>query len=159
MRLQGVVRRDGGLDDGGEAHRGVQPAGFARRPGAVRRAVAGMPDLAQLRKQQPTHGLVMAGDVRMDVDRAGEHDLAADVVGFVGLAALRRCDDAAVADPDVADAVASVRWVDDMAAGEPGQHGGPAGSCAAIRSSASATERAADFCAASSGASVPVAAR
>src|SRR5262249_39408137 len=109
-----------------------------------------------LREQQPPHGLVAAGDVRVDIDRARHHDHAADVMGLVSLAAGRR-DDAAVAQVDVADRVPAVGRVDDAPTGKPRQHDGSVGSAAAIWSIAAATEIAPAGASAFSAVSVPVA--
>ena len=95
-----------------------------------------------LREQQSRSIHVEAGDVGVDIDRARHDDLAACVVGRVGAAARRGGDDAAVAHPHVADAVAIVRGIDDAAARDARQHGQAprSGRWAAITAIASATE-------------------
>src|SRR5580692_11033010 len=60
--------------------------------------------------------------MRMNVDRAGHHDLAGDVVNRIGALAGRRFDDAIVSDPDVANAVSPVRGIDDATTRKANQH-------------------------------------
>ena len=73
-------------------------------------------------RQQQAGGVhVAAGDVGMDVDGAGHHDQAVAVDRLVGAAFRRRNDDTAL-DEDVANLVATVRRVDDMASLQTHQH-------------------------------------
>ncbi len=144
MRLQRVMGQHRRLDHGGKAHRRIKFAGLLRVPGAARlRRVARMREfggVALFRLQQAAKGLVVAGNVGMDVDGAGHHDLAGNVMGFVGLATGRRLGNAAVADEKITDSVAAMSRIDDATAFEPDQHGGASGNAAAISVTASATE-------------------
>ena len=74
MRVQGIVRRDGGLDDGGEAHLSIELARLEGRPAGVGqrglgRATTHGRDGAQQHAPRGVH--VRARDMRMDVDAAG----------------------------------------------------------------------------------------
>ena len=74
------------------------------------------------------------------VDGAGHNDLAGDVINFIRLAPLRRCNDAAVFDEDVALRVALIHRVNDTAAFELNEHQAFLASInSAIRVSTSAT--------------------
>ncbi len=78
----------------------------------------------------------------VDVDGAGHDDLAGDVVGLIGFAAVRaRRGDAAIVDEDVARRVAAVHGIDDAAALKPDHHARASGlpSRSAILPSTSAT--------------------
>jgi len=62
-----------------------------------------------LRQEQPRGVRVGARDVRMDIDRSGHDDLAGRIVRFVRTRARRRIDDAPMAHPHVAHAVAAIQ--------------------------------------------------
>ncbi len=99
----------------------------------------------QLGQQQARRVHIAAGDVRMDVDRARHDDMAGAVDLLIGLAAAgRRRDDAAVLEPDVANAVLARRRIDDMAATQNCQQGATSETCAMMASMTSATVGASD---------------
>ena len=155
------MRRYRGLDHGREAHDGVAASGLESGPAAIRKRRIGRTrrrGVMVFRQQQARRVHVRAGDVGMDVDGAGHDDLADRIVGRVGAPAWGRIDDAAVAHPDVADAVAIVGRIDDAAAGDADQHRSapPPGNAAAMRAIASATEMASLGCVAATAARLPV---
>ena len=94
----------------------------------------------------------------VNVDGARHDDLSRRIVGCVGTRARRRLDYSAVAHPDVADLVATVRRINDASSGNARQHASSrvAGKAAMIRAITSATEIAPLGFFASTGASVPV---
>ncbi|ODA68784.1 hypothetical protein A7A08_00618 [Methyloligella halotolerans] len=128
-KLQMGLNRMGWLDrrlDGrGVAHLRIAQA---RRVGAPRGGRRRNVDTAfccqqrQFRHELTRQGDVGAGDVGMDVDAAGHHDLAGDIISLVGLAAAGVGDDAAVIDENVADRVSIIRRIDDAAALQADQH-------------------------------------
>src|SRR5512139_4206557 len=164
MRVQGVIRGDRGLDNGGKAHARVAAAGLKGPPFGVRERCLRPARLGATMKfgQQQTRSVhVAASDMRMDVDGAGRHDLAGGVIRLIGSAVGGRVDYPPIAEPDVGDAIPAVGGVDHAATLDPGQHG-PApmdGSAAMIYASASATEMARLGFVATAGTSVPVAAQ
>ena len=98
----------------------------------------------QLRQQQARRVHIAAGDVRVNVDGAGHDDMARAVDLLVGLAASRRRDDAAVLQPDVADAILARRRIDDMAATQNCQQGATSETFAMMASMTCATVGASD---------------
>ena len=94
----------------------------------------------------------------VNVDGARHDDLSGRIIGCVGTPAHRRLDYSAVAHPDVADLVTSVRRINDASSGNARQHASSrvAGKAAMIRAITSATEIASLGFFASTGASVPV---
>ena len=78
----------------------------------------------QLGQQQARRVHIAAGDVRVNVDRAGHDDMAGDSRSLCRrLPPVGRRDDAAILEPDVADAILARRRIDDMAATQNCQHG------------------------------------
>ena len=137
MGVQRGSGRHRRLDDRGEAHLGVEAAGLEGRPAGVGKRRRGRPRPVRgvlFRQQQPRRVHIAAADMGMDVDGAGHDDAAGGVEGPVGSAAGGRLDDLLVAYPEVALAEAAVDRIDDLAAGDPRQHGNaaPAGTCSAI---------------------------
>ncbi len=98
MRMQSVMRHHRRLDDHGEAHRRIAAAGLEGGPAGRRERRLGRtrPVGAMIFRQQKARRVhIAAGDVRMNVDRAGHHDLAGHVINRIGALALppvRRCD-------------------------------------------------------------------
>src|SRR5499433_1468663 len=78
----------------------------------------------------------------MHINSAGHDDLFGNVVRFIGGTAGRLVDDAAVADEDIPDRVATVGRIDHASAGKTGQHGWLSGSAAIILPRALATDTA-----------------
>ena len=126
MCVQRVVRRDCRLNDGREAHLGIEPTGLERRPTdfGERRLGRSTRVRAMLFRQHEASGVhVRARDMRVDVDAAGHRNKPARVHRFIRFgAALRGCDDLIVADPKIADFVALVGGIDDMRVSDAGQH-------------------------------------
>ena len=114
--VQLLVRVSGGQDRHRRlvhrrpAHAGIQIAGRERRRGHAAHAGAAVwcvqkfPGDALVLGNEPAREVEgAAGDVRVDVDTAGEHDHAARIDGAIVLRTLRVSDDTAIGDADVFD--------------------------------------------------------
>src|SRR5262245_63519035 len=78
----------------------------------------------------------------MHINSAGHDDLFGNVIRFIGGTAGRLVDDAAVADEDIPDRVATIGRIDHASAGKTRQHGWLSGSAAVILPRALATDTA-----------------
>ena len=126
MRVQGLMRRYRRLDHGREPHLGIKPPRLECRPsnlGERGRRRASRVSAMMLGQQKAGGVHVCARDMRMDVDAARHRDEPARVDCLVGSAAYGRSDDHIVADPQIADFVASIGGIDEARALDANQHG------------------------------------
>jgi hypothetical protein len=67
-------------------------------------------------RQQQSRGINVAPrDMRMDIKGAGHDDFAAGIIGLVGVLVWHRRNNASVPDPNIANLIALIYWVNDVA--------------------------------------------